>query len=335
MNKRIYMLIVASLLLAGLVFAVGTSASAGEKVYIVGSTWYGHAPAWVAIEKGWFTEAGFDAEYKFVANSTDRLNAVSSGSALFASMGEIAMITPMTQGNRNFYWVGSQDMAPGFEGIVARDYIKSIADLKGKKVAVQFASSVDLTLYLLAKEHGLDSYRDIRLINMSYGEMYAALASGNIDAAAIWEPTLSKLLELPGTHLLGKDTDTIIYKKFKSMTGPDVLVINRKFVDQSPERARKFLEAYFRGVEFVRDHPEEAAKLCQKYIPDQSVEKIAKGLKGFVWLDAEDQFTRVFTEDGLYGQIEYVIDFLKNTAKRIYVKPNYKEWVRTDILPVD
>lgn len=333
MRVKVLTKLVSLIVLSVVVLGLGFSSMAKEQTYIVGSTWYGHAPAWVAIEKGWFAEAGFDAEYKFVANSTDRLNAVSSGSALFASMGEIAMITPMTQGNKNFYWVGSPDMAPGFEGIVAKEEIKSIADLKGKKVAVQFASSVDLTLNLLAKEQGLDSYRDIRLINMSYGEMYAALASGNVDAAATWEPTLSKLLEIPGTHIIGKDTDTVIYKEFKSMTGPDVLVMNRKYVDRDPERAKDFLKAYFRGVEFVRDNPEEAAKLCQKYIPDQSVEKIAQGLKGFQWLDADAQFTRVFTEDGLYGQMEYVIDFLKDTAKRIYAKPNYKDWVKTDILP--
>lgn len=318
------------LLVIALILTVSLSIMAQEKAYIVGSSWYGHAPAWVAIEEGYFAEAGFDVEYKFVASSTDRLMAVSSGSALFASLGEMAMITPMAMGNKNFYWVGSQDIAPGFEGIVAQEWIRSIADLKGKKVAVQAASSTDLTLHLLAKEYGLNSYRDINLINISYSEMYTAFANKNIDAAVVWEPTFSQLQELPGAHVLGKDTDTEIYRRFASMTSPDVLIINRRYADRNPEKAKVFINAYFKGVEFVRDNPDEAARIIEKYV-GQDLEQIVQGLKGFIWLDAQDQ-AKVLSPEGLFGQIEYVIDFLQETG-RITRKPNYKDWVRLDLLP--
>ncbi|NLY56054.1 MAG: ABC transporter substrate-binding protein [Firmicutes bacterium] len=332
--KIIRALIVCMVVLSLLVISSATFAA--DKAIIVGSSWYGHAPAWVAIEKGYFAEAGFDAEYRFVADSADRLTAVSTGSALFGSIGELAMITAMALGNDRFYWVGSQDIAPGWEGIVAQEWIKSIKDLKGKRVAVQFGSSCDLTLYLLAKEHGLDSYRDMQLINMSYSEMYPAFVNGNIDAAVIWEPTFSLLQEVPGAHVLGKDSDTEIYRKFKSMTGPDVLVINKAFVDRNPEKAKAFMTAYFKGVQFVIDHPEEAAQIIKaKYIPEQTVEQILEGLKGFIWLTARDQHQQVMTDQGLFGQIEYVIKFMKDTAKRIYREPNYRNWVRLDIVPSD
>ncbi len=317
-------------------FVVSSLTFAAEKAYIVGSSWYGHAPAWVAIEKGFFAEVGFDAEYRFVASSTDRLTAVSTASALFGSIGELAMITAMAQGNDRFYLVGSQDIAPGYEGIVAQEWIKSIKDLKGKRVAVQFASSCDLTLHLLAKEHGLDSYRDMQLINMSYGEMYPAFVNGNIDAAVIWEPTFSTLQQLPGAHVLGKDTDTEIYRRFKTMTGPDVLVMNKAFVDKNPDKAKAFMTAYFKGVQFVIDHPEESARIIKaKYIPEQTEEQILDGLKGFVWLTASDQHKQVMTDQGLFGQMEFVIKFMKDTAKKIYREPKFRNWVRMDIIPSD
>ena len=75
-------------------------------IIIVGSAWYGHAPAWVAIEKGYFAREGIEAEYQFVQSSTDRMSALTTGSAQFASLGEIAMLSFMAQGNRAFYWVG-------------------------------------------------------------------------------------------------------------------------------------------------------------------------------------------------------------------------------------
>jgi hypothetical protein len=46
----------------------------------------------------------------------DRLNAISSGEAQFASLGETAMLSAMAQGNRRFYWIGNQDIhRPGAE----------------------------------------------------------------------------------------------------------------------------------------------------------------------------------------------------------------------------
>lgn len=106
-----------------------------ETVVVVGSQWYGHCPAWVGQKKAIFAEAGFAIEWKPIPNSVDRVLAISAGDAQFASLGEIAMLTQMSQGNESFYWVGNQDIAPGFEGIVARKGIETIADLKGKKIS--------------------------------------------------------------------------------------------------------------------------------------------------------------------------------------------------------
>ncbi|MGR9074466.1 MAG: hypothetical protein ACU833_15500, partial [Gammaproteobacteria bacterium] len=82
-----------------------------DKVVTVGSQWYGHAPVWAGIERGVFERHGFAVEWRFIGKSMDRLNAISSGEAQFASLGEIAMLSAMAHGNRRFYWVGNQDIA--------------------------------------------------------------------------------------------------------------------------------------------------------------------------------------------------------------------------------
>ena len=64
-----------------------------HKVIAVGSQWYGHIPVWIGIENGIFERHGFKVEWRPIGKSMDRLNAISSGEAQFASLGEIAMLT--------------------------------------------------------------------------------------------------------------------------------------------------------------------------------------------------------------------------------------------------
>lgn len=316
---------------------LGGCAPQGEKaadypvVVYGGSAWYGHAPVWAGIEKGFFEEAGLQVEVKTFTSSSDRLLAVASDSVQFAGLGEVAMLSFMSQGNRDFYWVGNQDIAPGFEGIVARKEIKSLRDLKGKKLAVQFASSVDITVFDLLRAAGLDPLHDVERINMRATEMPAAFANGLVDAAAIWEPHFSELQKVEGARVLGLDTDTRIYKQFGTMTGPDVLVVSRRFADQGPEKLKTFLRAYFKSLDWVAANPDEAGLIATKYTGQEGAE-VAKNLQRFVWLPLEKQ-PEILSEQGIFRQVEVVLDILVDEMKAFETKPPYKEWVRTDLLP--
>jgi len=303
-----------------------------HRVVAVGSQWYGHIPVWVGIEKGIFGRHGFSVEWRFIGKSMDRLNAISSGEAQYASLGEIAMLSAMAQGNRRFYWVGNQDIAPGFEGLVARKGISSFAQLKGKKIGFPFGSSVDLTCRMLLKQNGLDPARDVKLVNLEVGDVPAVFRAGNVDAALIWEPGFSQLKEVEGATVLGMDTDTEVYRKFGTMTGPDVLIISRSWVDEDPARARRFMRAYFESLKWVKEHPEEAVRLVQGRYVQQELDLMRENMKKFVWHDLEAQ-KRVMSDSGIFGQADYVVRILHEDMKAIPEKPDFRKWVNLDILP--
>lgn len=309
----------------------GEKASDYSSIVYGGSAWYGHAPVWAGIEKGFFDEAGLRVEVKTFTSSSDRLLAVASDSAQFAGLGEVAMLSFMSQGNRDFYWVGNQDIAPGFEGIVAQKGVKTLRELKGKKLAVQFASSVDITVFDLLKAAGLDPLRDVERINMRATEMLPAFANGLVDAAAVWEPHFSELKKVEGAHVLGLDTDTRIYKQFGTMTGPDVLVVSRRFADQAPERFKTFLRAYFKSLDWVAANPGEAGEIATKYTGQESAE-VAANLKRIVWLPLAKQ-PEILSDKGLFRQVDMVLDILVDEMEAFETKPPYREWVRTDLLP--
>jgi ABC-type nitrate/sulfonate/bicarbonate transport system substrate-binding protein len=309
-----------------------TAAEGLEPVVAVGSQWYGHAPVWAGIERGIFEQHGFAVQWRFIGKSMDRLNAISSGEAQFASLGEIAMISAMAQGNERFYWVGNQDIAPGFEGLVARPGIAGYDDLRGRRIGLPFGSSVELTCRMLLRQNGLDPDRDVRLVNLEVGDVPAVFRAGNVDAALIWEPGFSQLTAVAGATVLGMDTDTEVYRRFGTMTGPDVLVMGRAWADSDPERARRFLDAYFQALAWVRDHPEATAGLVQGAYIQQELGLIRENLARFVWHDAGEHRT-VMSDRGIFAQAEYIIDILHDQMKAIPRKPDFRRWIRPDLLP--
>ncbi len=301
-------------------------------VVAVGSQWYGHIPVWVGIERGTFEKHGFEVRWRFIGKSMDRLNAISSGDAQFASLGQVAMLSAMAQGNNRFYWVGNQDIAPGFEGLVAQPGIKSFAQLRGKTVGLPFGSSVDLTARMLLKDHGLDPEKDVQLVNLEVGDVPAVFRAGNVEAAIIWEPGFSQLKEVEGATVLGMDTDTPVYERFGTMTGPDVLILGKSWCDDNPDRARKFLAAYFESLAWVKNNPDSAAEVVHEKYVVQDVDLIKKNLSRFVWQTLEDQ-KRVMSDEGIFGQTEYILKILHEEMKAIPLKPDFRKWVPMHILP--
>ena len=307
-------------------------ASGKDRVIAVGSQWYGHIPVWIGIERGIFERQGFLVEWRFIGKSMDRLNAISSGEAQFASLGEIAMLSAMAQGNTRFYWVGNQDIAPGFEGLVARPGIDSFEDLRGKRIGFPFGSSVELTARMLLRQQGLNPDQDVRLVNLEVGDVPAVFRAGNVDAALIWEPGFSQLKAVEGATVLGVDTDTEVYQRFGTMTGPDVLVMGRAWADADPERARRFLAAYFEALDWVKAHPRETVTLVAGRYIQQEPAVIQANLDKFQWQNAADH-QQVMSDSGIFAQADFLLEILHGQMRALPRKPAFRDWVRLDLLP--
>lgn len=307
-------------------------ASGKQRVVAVGSQWYGHIPVWIGIERGIFDHHGFAVEWRVIGKSMDRLNAISSGEAQFASLGEIAMLSAMAQGNTRFYWVGNQDIAPGFEGLVAQPGIDSIEALRGKRIGFPFGSSVELTARMLLHQHGLDPDRDVHLVNLELGDVPAVFRAGNVDAALVWEPGFSQLKAVAGAKVLGMDTDTEVYRRFGTMTGPDVLVLGKAWVDADTGRSRRFMQGYFEALDWVKAHPQETVELVAGQYIQQDAEVIRANLDKFQWHNAADH-QRVMSDQGIFAQADYILEILVKQMKTLPRKPAFRDWVRLDLLP--
>lgn len=280
-----------------------------EPVVVFGSKWYGQLPTLLAIESGIFQDHGFSVTYREVVKSSDRMAALGSGRVHFGSVGQIAMLTALAHGNDSFYWVGCPDMAYGFEGLVGGTGVSSFQDLRGKRIGVPFASSAEVTARLLLEENGIGP-NDVELINLDPASIPSAVASGAVAAGCIWESYFGELKAVDGATVLGLDTDTIVYRQFGTMSGLDVLLVNKAWADANPQRAQRLLDAYWEAMDQVKRDPVAALDVVYASHFTQDRGEMDSNLEKFVWLDRAGQ-QEMMSDERLFAHTDYLLKILE------------------------
>lgn len=317
----------ASIVTTALALALGAHGAVAQKLDFAGSSgWWGHVPIMAAIEKGYFKEQGIDVELKSIPSSADRIAALTAGSVAFSNLGRIAVINEMARGNQSFYFFANVDDSPGNEGCWARPGVASFKDLKGKKVAAN--TSAQITMNGLLENEGMTE-KDIQFVNLPGGEMAGAIAKGDVDAACVWEPLFTNVkTAAPDGKLLGTDADTPNFRKFGTMASPDIVIISKKLVDETPDAARKLAAAIFKGVEFTNANPEEAAKAVAHYFR-KPPEEVLAAMKKFKYFGAQDWKKHMELHS---GQMQYLAEWLHTNGK-IPALPETKKWENTSFVP--
>jgi len=196
---------------AALALAFSTTLRAAEPLKVGYSDWPGWIAWEVAIQKGWFKEAGVDVEFVW-------MEYVPSMDALAAGKLDA---TGMTNGDAMVYGANgskavcilANDYSDGNDMIIAKPGINTVKDLKGKKIGVE-VNFVDHLLILKALELNGMKEADVTLVNVATNDTPQALASGQVDAVACWHPISGQALKLvPGSKAVftSKDVPGLIY----------------------------------------------------------------------------------------------------------------------------
>jgi NitT/TauT family transport system substrate-binding protein len=150
------------------------------------------------------------------------------------------------------------DWSRGGDAIAVDASIKTVADLRGRKLACAEATpSHYFALYVLT-QGGLTN-RDVEWVfTTSAPDAANVFKAGRVDAAVSWSPDVYVAArERTGGHILAstKEASNLI---------ADIFVARGDFVEKHPEDARRFVAGWLKGVELVHQNPERAAILMQK-----------------------------------------------------------------------
>ncbi len=277
MRKAVWQLAV---LLFGVALApiMDTSTAQADTVKIAHSTWVGYGPLYIARDKGMFKQNGVDVDLIVMEDPKERFPTLMADKIqMIASTVDTALL--YLKKPNDLQYVVAIDDSNGGDGIVAIKDIKTIADLKGKKVAVNEGSVSEFYLNVLLAKAGLKE-SDLNTVNMTAGDAGGAFVAKRVEAAVTWEPWLSKGKATDFGHLL-----------VDSSTTPglitDVLIVKTDWANAHQKDVAAIVKSWNEAVAYYRANP------------DESISIMAKGVGG--WLKDPKDFKETLPGIKFYG----------------------------------
>ena len=273
--KRMAWLSIGVLLLSLTVAGV----AAAEPLKIRYSIWVGYGPLFLAEAKGFFKEEKVEVQLVNVEDPKEGFFAMSAG-RLDGVVSTVDTMVLYLKTGKEFQYVLALDDSAGGDGIVARKEIKSVKDLKGKKVAVNEGSVSQFFLNVLLKESGM-SQKDVQVVNMKQGDAGAAFVAEKVDAAVTWEPWLTKGKAAPHGQILVDSSKTpgLI---------TDVLIFRRDVIEKRAKEIQGIANAWNKAVAYWEKNPAESNEIMAKAVGD--------------WLKDPKVFADVLTGVKFYNQ---------------------------------
>ena len=102
--------------------------------------------------------------------------------------------------------IGRQSVFRGAIVASAKSDIKTLADLKGKKLYGPFGSSIYLAALAMLEKAGLKPGKDVEMVNMGFADLSDAMRAGKVDAVFVWDPWVENFVEKGLVRVLGEDT---------------------------------------------------------------------------------------------------------------------------------
>lgn len=253
---------------------------------IIGYENNGADPYMVTQGQGLF-QKNLDANVtlKYFSSGPAAMAALASNSLQFmCGLGIPPFVSAVSQG-LPLTIIYNQERYTTAAGIVVRpdDGINSLADLKGKTIAIVQGSQSSFELATFLAQAGIP-FNSVQQVNMSPPEMRVAYNTKSIDAAIVWDPVFDTL-QAEGAKVLVTDANLP-----RGASSYNVCIANTNWVKAHPALTVQFVKALDEGVTYTKAHPADALKIMAQEagISEQTA---ATELKGYEIFSAADQIT--------------------------------------------
>jgi NitT/TauT family transport system substrate-binding protein len=234
------------------------------------------APMYLGMEKGFFEDEGLRIKPQVGEGGAALIPSLVSGDAQFAFVGVIPAITAVAQ-DVPIKVVTSSDDAAATE---AKDWqtlvvpegspIQGVDDLPGKTIAVNALRGLaEVVISRSLEKQGVD-YEAVKLLEVPFPEMPAALEQGRVDAALLTEPFLSAVLAEGGTQIDAPSVETV--PNFPN----GVYVSSEQYIAENGDVVDRFASAMNRSLEYADANPEEVRRIVPTYTetPEEAAQQM-------------------------------------------------------------
>ena len=224
-----------------------------------------HTGIYVALQKGWFEEAGLKVDVVQPPEGGSAL-LVASGKAQFAVTAQDSIAPALTGENAMPLTTVAAILQHNTSGIVSRagEGMDTPRGLEGHKYATWDSPVEKATIRQVMAADGGD-FDKVELIPSTVTDEVSALKSGDVDAIWIfygWAGIACEVAGLPIDYFDFADFDPVL-----DFYTP-IIVSNNDWLADNPETAKAFLAALSRGYEYAAENPKEAADILMEAAPE-------------------------------------------------------------------
>ncbi|MEP7284410.1 MAG: ABC transporter substrate-binding protein [Chloroflexota bacterium] len=249
----------------------------------------------IADQLGYFKDAGLNVTIKWIVSGTDMPNLVATGQVNFYGESGFSTTQLKDKGIDVRYVMPLADISGTQDFVVGPNVtLKTPKDLEGKKVGMAAGAGVAIAITGMAKQYGVD-FSKITFVNLQPPDQISALAHGDIDAMAVWQPWSLAGVKLGGKLYFSGNTSYIegTEQKVNWMYFDSGLNVRGEFLDKNPNTVQAVMSALIRATDYIDTTP---------------IEKVADTLSGPLNVPKED--LAIIMKQNIYSYTvdQHVID---------------------------
>jgi NitT/TauT family transport system substrate-binding protein len=231
------------------------------------------APLWIATDRNLFSKYGLNVDLRYIAPATATQALIGKNLEIINPGGEI--VEAGLNGEPVVYIAGILNRA--VMSIYAKPEIKSVADLKGKVLAVTVpGATTDFAARLLLQQARLTPGKDVKLLYLKgMVEILAGINQGNADAGIFTSPTTLK-----AQHAGLKELVNVTEQNIPMIHA--ALASTKDYMKANPDNVRRFLQAYLEGIKVARTDAEYAKQVIGKYTKTTDVNDLENSYQTFL-----------------------------------------------------
>jgi NitT/TauT family transport system substrate-binding protein len=215
--------------------------------------------AWIAQDTGLFAKHGLDIhELIYISSSAQGTSALLSGSVDAAVVGGIGIMSAVLEGGDVKLIAGTKNQLAG--KIMARPEIKSLEDLRGKRVAASGrGSNTEYMAVQVLRRSGMEVGRDYSFVYVGGNqEIVAALGNDSAQATASVPPDDRRAAAAGAYELM--DVTSLVLKYPAT-----AVAASGKSIRDKPEALRRLVASFRDAVQVYKNEPDTALRIISKY----------------------------------------------------------------------
>ncbi|MBD2726506.1 ABC transporter substrate-binding protein [Nostoc sp. FACHB-892] len=278
------------------------------------TSWVGFDIALYAQTSDIFKQRGLEVEFVRFDNQQDSSRAVMQGrlDAAFVSLWDVMQVDP---GNGKPVVLITTNISAGADGIVAKTGIKSLQDLRAKRVGAKLGTVNHLILLEALKSQQIKP-SEVQILDYSNEVAAQKIGTGEIDAAVLWEPMLGETAKSIKGNVIHttKQVDSLVI---------DILMSSDNMMKAKKAELKQFMLAWFDVMHAVETQPTEVFNAVGKKL-GQSSKSFASDYAGLKKGDITSN-KRMFAADGRLNSAKAEI------VQLLQADPRHGRVIRQDV----